>query len=89
MKKKFLVILLAFVMVFSAVACGNNDDVINDGRETTAKEDINDAADSVKNGVEDTGDAVKDTGDAVKDGIDDMKNDVDNTKDIDKDKTNE
>ncbi len=85
MKKKFLVILLALAMAFSAVACGNNDEVVNDGRETTAKEDINDAADSIKNGVDDTGDAIKDgvrdTGDAIKDSADDMMDGRDDVND--------
>ncbi len=94
MKKKLLIVMLAFVMAFSLVGCGANDEAVNDGtvRENvndatdSAREDANDAADSVRNGVDDTGDAIKngakDTGDAIRNGADDMAG-------MDKDKTNE
>lgn len=91
MKKKLLIVFFAFLMVFSFVGCGNDSEDINDGTDTTVREDIDDATDSVKNGIEDTGDAIKDgiedTGDAIRDNNDGMdKADNDG---MDKDKTNE
>lgn len=90
MKKKILVLLLAFAVVFSFVGCGSDDDVINDGTNTTNEEkDLGDSSslnegDSVKDSAEDAADSIKDgvedTGDAVKKGVDDI---------VDKDKTNE
>ena len=79
MKKKLLIVLFAFVLVFSLVGCSNNEP-LNDGTNNTVREDIDDAADSVKNGVKDTGDAIRDgvddTGDAIRDDVN-MDNKVD------------
>ena len=80
MKKKLLIVFFAFLMVFSFVGCGNDSEDINDGTDTTVREDIDDATDSVKNGIEDTGDAIRDNND----GMDKADNNG-----MDKDKTNE
>lgn len=94
MKKKLLIVFFAFLMMFSFVGCSNDNQGVNDGTDTTVREDIDDATDSVKNGIEDTGDAIKDgiedTGDAIRgdnDGTTGTHND--GMTGMDKDKTNE
>ena len=72
MKKKLLIVLFAFVMVFSLAGCGSNDEVVNDGTDTTTtqeEKDMDDAGDSIKDGVEDTGDAIKNGADDVGDAL--------------------
>ena len=88
MKKKLLIVLFAFVMVFSLAGCGSNDEVVNDGTDTTTtqeEKDMDDAGDSIKDGIEDTGDAIKngadDVGDAIRDGADDIMDGRDDVND--------
>ena len=88
MKKKLMIVLFAFVMVFSLAGCGSNDEVVNDGTDTTTtqdEKDMNDGADTIENGVDDTGDSIKDgvedAGDAIKDSVDDMTGNRDDVND--------
>lgn len=104
MKKKILILMFAFVMVFSLVGCGANDETINDGTTAETRQDeekssisdrneLDNAANDAKNGLKDTGDAIKDgvegAGDAIRDGVDDMTGMDRDDRGTDNDKTNE
>ena len=90
MKKKILIVLFAFVMVFSLVGCGRDNEAINDGTENNIaqdeRDDVEDSRDTVRDDMDNVGDDIKDgvenTGDAIKDGVDEMTG-------MDRDKTNE
>jgi len=94
MKKKLTVLFLSFVMVLSLVGCGNDNEVVNDGTDTTTTQDERDLGDSenfddgdsVKDDIKNAGDSIKDgiedTGDAIRNGVNDMTG-------HDSDKTNE
>lgn len=90
MKKKLLIVLFAFVMVFSLVGCGNDNEALNDGTDNNVAQDerdnVNDSRDTVREDMDNIGedlrDGVEDTGDAIKDGVDEMTG-------MDRDKTNE
>ena len=90
MKKKLLIVLFAFVMVFSLVGCGNDNEALNDGTDNNVAQDerdnVDDSRDTVKDDMDNIGDdirdGVEDTGDAIKDGVDDMTG-------MDRDKRNE
>lgn len=78
MKKKLTVLFLSLLMVLSLAGCGNDNEVVNDGTDTTTTQDERDLGDgdSLKDDVEDAGDSIRDgiedTGDAIRDGVDDM-----------------